>query len=116
MDKLLYPYSNINNDQWADGVSQWHPAEFIHVLGGNSSHSVIVVSNVLLHQPDCSSWAHTVHYHDLCDGKHCPLRGLVNFSQRLNYQLHQAWVAVKKIRKYCYCTLFMHGWVCGHIR
>ena len=31
MDKLLCPYDDITDDQWADDVSQWPPVEFGHV-------------------------------------------------------------------------------------
>ena len=30
-DKLLSPYDDITNDQWADDVSQWSPVEFGHL-------------------------------------------------------------------------------------
>ena len=30
-DKLLCPYDDITDDQWADDVSQWPPVEFGHL-------------------------------------------------------------------------------------
>ena len=62
-----------------------------------------------------SGWVRTIYFYDL-DEKHCFLKSSVNYSQCLNGQPHQSWVAVMKsgtiVTAHCSC---MAGYVSSFV-